>query len=234
MPCYWQLRPDVKETELDRPVPRSMVSGEATSDSALSGSEGEDVLSGIASGLDTSDLSGSNGTSGTGTASGTGSKGNSAGNSGNPTTDTSSSGGGSNVSPSGDTTYKVNVSGLTKKTVYIVERAVITNPPKGIMEHDIARLICSLQGLINRDMTKNQIALYIQYDDTDTFWYNQMAASGGVLNGYSKVTISSFTKFLDTFKTRASKLRYDTLGSECSCYGERSSNDLRFGRIFAG
>lgn len=105
-------------------------------------------------------------------------------------------GGGSNVSPSGDTTYKVNVSGLTKKTVYIVERAVITNPPKGIMEHDIARLICSLQGLINRDMTKNQIALYIQYDDTDTFWYNQMAASGGVLNGYSKVTISSFTKFL--------------------------------------
>ena len=32
----------------------SMVSGEATSDSALSGSEGEDVLSGIASGLDTS------------------------------------------------------------------------------------------------------------------------------------------------------------------------------------
>ena len=60
----------------------SMVSGEATSDSALSGSEGEDVLSGIASGLDTSDLSGSNGISGTGTASGTGSKGNSAGNSG--------------------------------------------------------------------------------------------------------------------------------------------------------
>lgn len=180
----------------------SMVSGEATSDSALSGSEGEDVLSGIASGLDTSDLSGSNGISGTGTASGTGSKGNSAGNSGNPTTDTSSSGGGSNVSPSGDTTYKVNVSGLTKKTVYIVERAVITNPPKGIMEHDIARLICSLQGLINRDMTKNQIALYIQYDDTDTFWYNQMATSGGVLNGYSKVTISSFTKFLDTFKTQ--------------------------------
>ena len=108
----------------------SMVSGEATSDSALSGSEGEDVLSGIASGLDTSDLSGTKGTSGTGTASGTGSKGNSAGNSGNPTTDTSSSGGGSNVSPSGDTTYILNVSGLTIKSVYFVERDVITITPK--------------------------------------------------------------------------------------------------------
>lgn len=121
---------------------------------------------------------------------------------GNSATAATTQGGGSSVNPDTAGLYSIDISGLTPKTVYIVERAAITNPPKGLLEHDIARLVCSLQGLINRDFSKNQIALYIQYDDTDTFWYNQMAASGGILNGYSRVTISTLAKFLDTFKNQ--------------------------------
>lgn len=123
-------------------------------------------------------------------------------NSGHSATAATTQGGGSSVKPDTTDMFSIDVSGLSPKTVYIVERAAITNPPKGLLEHDAARLICSLQGLINRDFKKNQIALYIQYDDTDTFWYNQMAASGGILSGYRRVTISTLTKFLDTFQNQ--------------------------------
>ena len=112
-------------------------------------------------------------------------------------TTTTTKGGGTSVDSSND--FVLPTTGLNKKTVYVVEKQVLTAAPKGVMTHDAWRLMCSLQGLLNRDLEKNQIALYLTYDDTDNFWYNQMTASGGLLNGYKKVTISTFEEFLNTF-----------------------------------
>lgn len=161
-----------------------------------------------------SDTIGSSSESSAAEASVTASRNNSIGSNISPTTNTSSSGKTSwdnsaqknddittNTSSDGKSNY-VNDSGLSNKTVYVVEQSVITNPPEGILEHDIARLICSLQGLINRDITKNQIALYIQNDDTDMFWYGQLVMSGGIFSEYNVVYLFSLTEFLETFKTQ--------------------------------
>lgn len=101
-----------------------------------------------------------------------------------------------------DSGFSVNVTGLSKKTVYLLDKTLVTQAPKGMMPHDTARLVCSLQGLINRDFGKNQIAVYINYEDADNFWYQQMKAGGGILSGFSVVTISSFTKFVEVFKNQ--------------------------------
>lgn len=114
-------------------------------------------------------------------------------------TTTSTKGGGSSNTPSTGG-FSLPTTGLTAKTVYRVAKTAIVNPGKGIMQHDSARLICSLQGLLNRDLTKNKIAMYLDYDDTDSFWVNQLQS--GLFSGYKTVTISTFSEFLSTFKNQ--------------------------------
>ena len=113
------------------------------------------------------------------------------------TTTTTKAGGSSNTPSS---SFTLPVTGLAAKTVYKVAKTAIISPGKGIMQHDSARLICSLQGLLNRDLTKNKIAMYLEYDDTDGFWLTQLQS--GLLSGYKTVTISSFSQFLSTFENQ--------------------------------
>ena len=102
----------------------------------------------------------------------------------------------------GDTSFQINVSGLQKNTVYSVTKDALLSSGK-IMGHDVLRLFVSLQGLINRDLKKNKIALIIEpYQSSDTFWINYMTKSGAPLENMKKVKITSFQSFLDTFKNQ--------------------------------
>ena len=121
--------------------------------------------------------------------------------SGNASATTSSGGTASTASPT-EPAFRLNVTGLKKKTVYLIDKSLTAQAPKGMMAHDTLRLVCSLQGLLNRDFKTNQIAMYITYEDADTFWYQQMRGSGGILSGYAEVKITSFNQFLETFKNQ--------------------------------
>lgn len=102
----------------------------------------------------------------------------------------------------GDTSFRIDVSGLQKNTVYSVTKDALLSSGK-IMGHDILRLFVSLQGLINRDLKLNHIALIIEpYQSSDTFWINYMEKSGAPLENMKKVKITSFQSFLDTFQNQ--------------------------------
>ena len=100
----------------------------------------------------------------------------------------------------GDTSFKMNFSGLAENTIFYVERELFKNSP--IMEHDLMRFIVSLQGLVNRDYTEGKPVIYINDDSNDKFWMDYILSTDKMMNGYQTVKITSFDQFLDIFKTQ--------------------------------
>lgn len=101
----------------------------------------------------------------------------------------------------GDTSFEISTAGLATNTIYLLSSAVITGAAN-IMEQDSARLVCSLQGLINRDFEKNKIAVYLNRDSQDTFWMNYLKGDNKLLSGMNTVNISTFDQFLNTFRNQ--------------------------------
>ena len=105
-----------------------------------------------------------------------------------------------NYGESGDTSFKIPVTGLSKNTIYSVSRGAISGNRR-LMAHDTLRLFCSLQGLINRDFAQNRIILMITpYQSSDTFWTEYFKRSGAPLDGMRTVSIDTWDDFLSTFK----------------------------------
>ena len=160
----------------------------ASYDSALTASDG--ASGGEASGA----------LSAGGSSSGSGASRTPSGGTGGKNTGAASSGGAGPSTPEPEPTFHVDMSGLPKKTLYLIDNQVFNAGNGGILQHDTVRLVASLQGLINRDFHKNQVMLYFSYDSADAFWLNQLTAGGGILQGYSKVTVDTLTEFLEIFK----------------------------------
>ena len=102
--------------------------------------------------------------------------------------------------PDGDKDYCINTKGLSTKTVYQFEGSAFKD--QNIMEHDIMRMVVCLQGLINRDFEKNQIAVYLNTTASDPFWLSYISGSGKLLNGFKTVKITSLNDILSTFKNQ--------------------------------
>lgn len=101
---------------------------------------------------------------------------------------------------SDDTSFGIDVSGLKRQTVYVLQQAVFRD--SAILEHDIMRLAACLQGLINRDFQTNRIAVHWNYDKSDPFWLEYMQNSTTLLKGFRTVSITSLSALLLTFKNQ--------------------------------
>ncbi|MBR3844320.1 MAG: hypothetical protein IKM39_02305 [Clostridia bacterium] len=111
-----------------------------------------------------------------------------------------------NIKPEQDivtsTDFSISTEGLTPNTIYKMNTSAISNTAKDMMPHDAARLISSLQGLINRDVKKNRIALVIVDKYTDT-WLSYIQENDPLLEGMDNtVNISSVERFMSIFKNQ--------------------------------
>lgn len=100
------------------------------------------------------------------------------------------------------TDFEITTQGLAPNTIYQINKSVIANNTRDGMPHDIARLISSLQGLVNRDAQKNKIALVIVDNYTDT-WVSYIQENDIMLDELTNVVkIPTITAFLNTFKNQ--------------------------------
>ena len=100
--------------------------------------------------------------------------------------------------------FSISTEGLAPNTIYKINKSVIanTNTNHYGLAHDVARLISSLQGLINREVDKNHIALVIVDDYTDT-WLPYIQENDDLLNELTETkVIPSISIFLETFKNQ--------------------------------
>ncbi len=99
-----------------------------------------------------------------------------------------------------DMSFKVSTSGLTPKTLYRVTHRVFEGM-ENLYEKDAARLICSLQGLINRDYeTNGNILVYVINDHLDDFWLDYIIGEGKSFHHLALKDLNSFEEFLEIFR----------------------------------
>ncbi len=104
-----------------------------------------------------------------------------------------------------DTSFVIDLSGIESNTMYRLSASPMK--PTGIAgSNDFARLIYSLQGLVNRDfgMDKDHTSMIICVTETaDSGWLSQMNGEGSILEysdrGLKEVRINSWDAFLETF-----------------------------------
>lgn len=104
-----------------------------------------------------------------------------------------------------DTSCSVDVSSLTAGTIYRVASAVVNDT-------DRARLIYSLQGLINRDFGMDEhhsVLVYVTKDTSDVGWLTEITADGTIMQmadpekeqlGLTAVRINTWEAFLQHFE----------------------------------
>ena len=95
-----------------------------------------------------------------------------------------------------DTGFSVDISSLQDHTIYRLSPAVLNS------NYDAARLVYSLQGLINRDfgMDENHTSLvYIVSEASDTAWLTQITGESDIMHGLANATVKTFDDFLEQF-----------------------------------
>ncbi len=97
-----------------------------------------------------------------------------------------------------DCSFVMDNTGLAPKTIYIFNSGVITDT-------DRARLVYSLQGLINRDFgrdSEHTSLLYARIETSDSSWLEVLKAEGSVYEGYEEVVIRDWSTFYTTFENQ--------------------------------
>ena len=95
-----------------------------------------------------------------------------------------------------DTGFSVDISSLQDHTIYRLSPAVLNS------NYDAARLVYSLQGLINRDfgMDENHTSLvYIVSEASDTAGLTQITGESDIMHGLANATVKTFDDFLEQF-----------------------------------
>ena len=84
------------------------------------------------------------------------------------------------------------------------EKVLAEFPHGSAVKFDSAKIISSVQGLVNRDFPK----LYLLWQDADSFWLDYMMSEGKFLHGAELAEIQSYGEFLEIFGDfiRAQKL----------------------------
>ena len=102
------------------------------------------------------------------------------------------------IDTSADTSFVMDMTGLTPNTVYVISGAVFAN-------NDISRLVFSLQGLVNRDFGRDAnhtSIMYVNTDTTDSKWWEYMKSEGSVYENMERVVISTWATFYETFQNQ--------------------------------
>ncbi len=73
----------------------------------------------------------------------------------------------------------------------------------GYDPNDAARLVVSLQGLLNSRAPETNTFYYLLHDDSDTYWLNYLKRSGKMLSGASETEIKTFGEFWQLIKSEA-------------------------------
>ncbi len=109
-------------------------------------------------------------------------------------------GGDDDPQPTGD--FHLSATGLQPNTVYVMPKGCFTRAVEGVMPHDVARLVSSLQGLLNREVATNRVALVIA-DDYSVTWLPYLQEHSDLLAGMTNtVSITSFDEFLRVFRAQ--------------------------------
>ena len=97
-----------------------------------------------------------------------------------------------------DNSFIMDMTGLAPNTVYSLASSVFH-------DKDVARLVYSLQGLINRDFGRDSTHTSIVYatsEATDSKWMDYMKSEGSVYENLERVAITSWDNFLEVFKNQ--------------------------------
>ncbi len=104
-----------------------------------------------------------------------------------------------------DTSFVIDTSGLASNTMYVVARTV------GVDNVDYARLLFSLQGLLNRDFGMDEAhtsLIYFNGGAVDVGWYNEITKDGAIMQpssdqvqGMSRIDIADFESFYLCFES---------------------------------
>ena len=91
--------------------------------------------------------------------------------------------------------------GLTKNTIYMISSGSCFKDADTGRNHDMTRLGVCIQGLINRNNDKHNVAVNIKLDDTDDFWLKFMQEEGATYDSakYSQTRVSSKNAFFEVF-----------------------------------
>ncbi len=104
-----------------------------------------------------------------------------------------------------DTSFVINSESLTPYAIYVMTRSVVAD-----LDH--ARLVYSLQGLLNRDFgtdAQHSSLLYMNGGEIDAGWLNEIIAKGTIMqpptetngeDGLTQIAIADFNSFYDTFR----------------------------------
>ncbi len=111
-----------------------------------------------------------------------------------------------------DTSFMTTTSGVKANTMYRLTAPALRNPDgSGVGDSDFARLVYSMQGLVNRDfgLDADHTALIAVVTETsDTTWLSEMTQNGSIMqyanaeagiNGLSEVKVTNFNALLDEF-----------------------------------
>ncbi|MBR4868176.1 MAG: hypothetical protein IKU10_03385, partial [Clostridia bacterium] len=97
--------------------------------------------------------------------------------------------------------FHLSANGLQANTIYTISTTVI-GKTTAYMPHDAARLISSLQGLVNREIATNRVALVIQDKYFDE-WLGYIKENDDLLKGMDNtVTLTSVDHLLEVFSAQ--------------------------------
>ena len=97
--------------------------------------------------------------------------------------------------------FHLSADGLSKDTIYSITTTAIAKTDS-FMPHDAARLATSLQGLLNREIETNRVALVLTDKHADT-WVSYIKENDDLLQGMTNtVAIADMKEFLKVFESQ--------------------------------
>ncbi len=97
--------------------------------------------------------------------------------------------------------FHLSAENLDKDTIYSITTTAIAKNDL-YMPHDAARLVSSLQGLLNREIETNRVALVLADKHADT-WVSYIKENDDLLQGMTNtVTIADMKEFLTVFESQ--------------------------------
>ena len=94
--------------------------------------------------------------------------------------------------------YEADLSALTPGTMYTISTQAISQSLLGVMSHDAARLVASVQGLVNRQLSKTRIALVITETNSER-WIPYIEEHSDILDGLKTERFLTFNQWMQAF-----------------------------------
>ena len=94
--------------------------------------------------------------------------------------------------------FEVTTEGLERGKYYTISTNAVSQATLNVMGHDAARLVASLQGLINRNFDKTGILLILTDSNTET-WVPYIQEHSDLMEGMEEVNFMTFNQWVTGF-----------------------------------